>query len=490
MEYLQGPIEFRERLCEALEGAEDRVWMSIAFYNERCKLMGDSGVLETLQRVAERGVEVRVLAWDCPFEGLGSSDPGNFCMTEAHVADAERLAPDVGLVFDPSPSPFHCHHTKDWIVDNTSFIGGINLKSGQHWADPDTGAPLFHDNYACVGADVAPQAVHDHQVFFAARWNALADRDDIAVRTLNVPYAHLVPRPIPQHQDPEGGEEEERPLVEFRSNVMEGLYGSSSLLGPGSESIAEFFVERIEKARSSVVIESTHIGHVPVLEALVAAADRGVDVVYVHGVWPTIPESKEARKFRSGVESRYTRVFELTVELSQHPNVTYVTVLAPLDAVQLIEILPSRANNVSGRVPKHLHSKLALFDQCHWITGSANQIDLSLSSDPKAGHTETALSVTHDPASTSAVWNRVLHEYGLPEGTSPRGVAETARSNQRAWIEGRELVGNVVALDLAWVFGEMDLEVGHDLPRMDLKLFSTWRAGAEATGGVSTSSNL
>merc|ERR1711916_50018 len=135
-------------------------------------------------------------------------------------------------------------------------------------------------------------------------------------------------------------------------------------------------------------------------------------------------------------------------------------------------------------------SKLALFDQCHWITGSANQIDLSLSSDPKAGHTETALSVTHDPASTSAVWNRVLHEYGLPEGTSPRGVAETARSNQRAWIEGRELVGNVVALDLAWVFGEMDLEVGHDMPRMDLKLFSTWRAGAEATGGVSTSSNL
>merc|ERR1711916_343835 len=116
--------------------------------------------------------------------------------------------------------------------------------------------------------------------------------------------------------------------------------------------IAEFFVERIEKAKSSVVIESTHIGHVPVLEALVAAADRGVDVVYVHGVWPTIPESKEARKFRSGIESRYTRVFELTVELSQHPNVTYVTVLAPLDAVQLIEILPSRANNVSGRVPK------------------------------------------------------------------------------------------------------------------------------------------
>lgn len=420
-------------LLRLVDNATTRCWVSVAFFVQEFEFCDGSGgkprgFFALLQAAAERGVNVRVIFWSATFEGKGGGvETSVFADTPEHRAVCAERMPGVRVLFDPSPSRVHCHHTKSFVVDDTSMIGGINLElqpefptsTGEGWL------PARWDNYLRIDDEAA---CHAHRQFFAARWNCSpgfnAGRGDVALSAADAAADRGTPWPA----DLAAAARTAADSVRLLANVPVGHYsrpggaaaagGSATTmdLSDGRAEIVEWYLETVGRAQQAVLIESTHFGHAPILRALLAAAERGVRVVYTHGPVHAPVVRREIAKFRQlyaaaggteaavlahGEAGRYTGVWWLGLALARHPNFTTLCVcdagLPSGDAVAAIRKangLPAMPTLAGGNTPLMLHSKLTVVDSRHFTTGSANHVDISLERTPDCGHTELNVGVS------------------------------------------------------------------------------------------------
>ena len=151
---LIGGHEAFGRIAEAVDAARERVWLTVAFYADDFHVPDGRGLFELLGSAAARGVDVRALFW------RPNPDSINYGRVfEGPLADESRLK----ARWDSSAGPY-CHHQKSWMVDDTAFVGGINL----------TGKALErHDAYLELKGPSAADVARN----FVQRWNGATERD-------------------------------------------------------------------------------------------------------------------------------------------------------------------------------------------------------------------------------------------------------------------------------------------------------------------------
>jgi len=181
VEFLLGHLELRKSLVKDLERVSQRLWIEVSFFGRAFEFEPGLPFFETLESVAQRGVDVRVLFWDNLFDGLGGVSKSVFQMTPANRELCAQRMPSVHVMWDPSPTSAHCHHVKAFIFDDVSYVGGIIMSPGHcglvSLVDPSSrifrkteAHPMIHDNFIRVEAC---DATLQHRRAFAGRWNGI-----------------------------------------------------------------------------------------------------------------------------------------------------------------------------------------------------------------------------------------------------------------------------------------------------------------------------
>ncbi len=109
---IDGAVAF-DRICEAIERAEHRVWGTVAFLEHGVAMPGNRGtIFEVLHAASQRGVDVRVVFWRSSVVGADEHFPG----TEAQLAWLDHHRYGFLARWDALPGN-GCVHQKSWLID-------------------------------------------------------------------------------------------------------------------------------------------------------------------------------------------------------------------------------------------------------------------------------------------------------------------------------------------------------------------------------------
>ena len=251
------------RIAEAVDAARERVWLTVAFYADDFHLPDGRGLFELLESAAARGVDVRALFW------RPNPDSINYGRVfDGPLADGSRLK----ARWDSAVGPY-CHHQKSWLVDDTAFVGGINLTSK---------ALGRHDAYLEVNG---PSAV-DVAQNFAQRWNGATERDpseDLLVSAKT--YAPRGPSTV----------------------QVQRMFGDD-------RSILDQYERAIDAAEQSIYIENQAIPIPRLAQRLDKALARGVDVLML------VPAIPEEGVYAARQDPSRRALFEGLEALGRRPN--------------------------------------------------------------------------------------------------------------------------------------------------------------------------
>jgi cardiolipin synthase A/B len=385
---VDGEPAFR-RICEAVEGARRRVWVTVAFLDHDVLMPDGRGTFfDVLDRAATRGLDARVLFWrepELPRLAPGSS---HFAGTDEEQRGLHARGARFRARWDHLPR--YCHHQKSWVIDagepgELAFVGGINLDRGSvvpPGHPPRPGEPSVHDAYLEIAGPASTDVAHN----FVQRWNGASERDrpdgcwpqaraagDLAFPSRLAAPAGDMP-------------------VQITRTVRAGRY-SSAVAAPGASpfrveageaSVLEQYLAAIDAAREGIYVENQFLASVPVLARLAAAVQRGVEVVIVLPGVP-MPTVRAAR-----AEPRAAPFFDALAALGMRPNFTLAG-LASTDPA-------GRRHDV------YVHAKIMLIDDAWATIGSTNILTRSFHAD-----TELNASFWHPPTV------RVLREALLRE---------------------------------------------------------------------------
>jgi cardiolipin synthase len=157
--------------------------------------------------------------------------------------------------------------------------------------------------------------------------------------------------------------------VQITRTVAAGLYradaatpgGKAFPIAGGEHGVLEQYLAAIAAARRTVYVEDQAIGSPAVVDALQAAVERGVDVVFlVPGI--AHPAFVAARR-----EARAAFFFEKLARLGSHPRFTLAALAAP------------RADGGADEI--YVHAKIMVVDDDWGTIGSANVADRSFRED-------------------------------------------------------------------------------------------------------------
>jgi cardiolipin synthase len=251
------------RIAEAVDAAQERAWLTVAFCADDFRLPDGRGLFELLEGAAARGVDVRALFW------RPNPDSINYGRVfDGPLADGSRLK----ARWDSSVGPY-CHHQKSWMVDDTGFVGGINLTAK---------ALERHDVYLEVNGPSAADVAHN----FVQRWNGATERD---------PSEDL---PLPSEVFASCGP----------STVqIQRMFGDD-------RSILEQYELATDAAERSIYIENQAIPIPRLAQRLDKALARGVDVLLL------VPAIPEAGVYASRQDPSRRALFEGLETLGRHPN--------------------------------------------------------------------------------------------------------------------------------------------------------------------------
>lgn len=251
------------RIAEAVDAARERVWLTVAFYADDFHLPDERGLFELLENAVARGVDVRALFW------RPNPDSINYGRTFAGpLAAGSRLK----ARWDSAVGPY-CHHQKSWMVDDTAFVGGINLTAK---------ALERHDAYLEVNGPSATDVAHN----FVQRWNGATERD---------PSEDL---PLPS----EG-------LAACGPSTVQ----IQRMLG-ADRSILEQYEQAIDAAERSIYIENQAIPIPRLAQCLEKALSRGVDVLML------VPAVPEEGVYAARRDPSRGALFQGLEALGRHPN--------------------------------------------------------------------------------------------------------------------------------------------------------------------------
>lgn len=233
---LIGGAEAFARIAEAVDAARRRVWLTVAFYADDFRFPDGRSLFELLESAAARGVDVRAVFW--------RPNPESATYGRTYAIDSPAR-PGLKMRWDRAVGPY-CHHQKSWMVDDTGFVGGINLTAK---------ALERHDAYAEVKGPCATDVAHN----FVQRWNGASEPH--ASDDLPLPTTVLAPR----------GNSTVQIQRMFRDD----------------RSILEQYERAIDAAERSIYIENQAIPIPAIAARLDAALKRGVEVLLLV---PAVPE--------------------------------------------------------------------------------------------------------------------------------------------------------------------------------------------------------
>jgi phosphatidylserine/phosphatidylglycerophosphate/cardiolipin synthase-like enzyme len=260
---LIGGAEAFGRIAEAVDAARERVWLTVAFYADDFRFPDGRGLFDLLEGAAARGLDVRAVFW------RPNRESAHYGRT--HPIDAPAR-PGVKRRWDRAVGPY-CHHQKSWLVDDTGFVGGINLTAV---------ALERHDAYVEVDGPSATDVAHN----FVQRWNGASEPH--AADELPLPAAVCAPRGNSTVQ-------------------IQRMFGDD-------RSILEQYERAIDAAERSIYIENQAIPIPRLAARLEAALKRGVEVLLL------VPAVPEAGVYAARRDPARRDLFAGLEALGRHPN--------------------------------------------------------------------------------------------------------------------------------------------------------------------------
>jgi cardiolipin synthase A/B len=287
---IDGEPAFR-RICEAIEAAKHSVWATVTFMWAACQMPdGRGSPLDVLNRVAERGLDVRIIFWR-PDPETESLKTNAFWGAPEHFALLRESASSIRIRWDRA-QPGYCQHQKSWLIDagteaETMFVGGINLNPNSVVAPGHRGKGQNHDVYVELAG---PSAVDVHHNF-VQRWNEASERHLIDGRwgagsENDLPFPTRVP-------DRKGNA-----IVQIQRTIPSGRYSNGHAtpdgivfnIKAGELSNFDQYCSAIGVARRSIYIENQYVAVPEIIECLHQALLRGVEIVAVIPAEGKIPE--------------------------------------------------------------------------------------------------------------------------------------------------------------------------------------------------------
>jgi len=362
---IDGEPAFR-RICEAVEGAQRSVWVTVAFLQRDVRMPdGRGSVFDVLDAAASRGLDVRVIFWRSAEQER--EKPGIHFFGDA---EQRRWLEARGSRFlarwDALPRTL-CHHQKSWLLDaghpgETAFVGGINLgdASISPPGHPERTCGDIHDLYVEVRGPCASDVHHN----FVQRWNETSERDreDGVWPPGQGSEADL---PFPEKPSPRAGSVP----AQITRTVREKTY-TRGVAAPeaepfdvaaGETSVLEQYVAAIEAARRSIYVEDQAIGSPIIVERLHEALARGVEVAFL------VPYHAHPEFVRARRNPRYAAWFERLHELAHR------------ERFLLAGIASNRPGG--GYHDVYVHAKIMLVDDVWATIGSTNVADRSFRGD-------------------------------------------------------------------------------------------------------------
>jgi phosphatidylserine/phosphatidylglycerophosphate/cardiolipin synthase-like enzyme len=428
---VDGEPAFR-RICQAVEAARRRVWVTVAFLDHDVQMPdGRGSVFDVLDRAAARGVDVRMLFWREPELPRLAPDSSHFAGTDDERAELHARGARFRARWDHLPR--YCHHQKSWVIDagepgELAFVGGINLDRASvvpPGHPPRADKPSVHDVYLELAGPASSDVAHN----FVQRWNQASDRDRADGCWPDRTAADDLP--FPARLAAVAGDAP----VQITRTVRAGRYtsevpapGAASFpIAAGEASVLEQYLTAIDAAREGIYVENQFLASVPVLARLAAAVQRGVEVVVVLPGIP-MPAVRAAR-----AEPRAAPFFDALAALGMRPNFTLAALATPDRAGRRHEV--------------YVHAKIMLIDDAWATIGSTNILTRSFHAD-----TELNASVWHPPT-VRALRETLLREHtGIDTGAMDLPAAlqafvESAAVHRDRHARGLEVTGLAYAID-------------------------------------------
>ena len=343
--FIDGP-QIMRRIGEAIAHARHSVWLTVAFYSDDF-LIPDSQepLFDILDRAVARGVDVRLLIWRPNPETAPS--PRMFGGSAEQRALLGKRGSRFKIRWDRAATVF-CQHQKSWVIDagqpsETSFVGGLNLTSV---------AMRLHDVYVEVTGPSATDVRHN----FVERWNEASER--------HAPDGNWMcdgSDELP-HADRTG-----EPCGPSTVQIQRMLDPSRYVAARVERSILEQYQRAIDAARRTIYLQNQAIPMPEVARHLLAAVERGVDVVML------VPAIAEQYVYEARHDPEQAARFWGIEALGRYENFTLAG-LAEFHA--------------GTRRAAYVHAKMMLIDDVWATVGSCNLHPFSL-----AGHTEMNASI-------------------------------------------------------------------------------------------------
>ena len=429
---VDGEPAFR-RICEAVEAARSRVWITVAFIELDMQMPdGRGSFFDVLDRAVSRGVDVRVIFWR-PVE-LNPLETGAYF--EGSEGERRWLAErDSRFLarWDCLPAG-DCQHQKSSLIDaglegEVGFVGGINLERAS--VAPPGHSPREEGDIHDVYVELRGPAVTDIHHNFVQRWNEASERNRGDVAWLvDTDSGDLT---FPQLASPAAGDA----VVQVTRTVQAGRYhdgtatpgGERYTIADGETSVFDQYIAAIDRAERTIYVEDQAIGSPKIVGHLKAALERGVAVVFVVP-GNAHPEYRAARKIAA-----------------TKPFFDLVASLGDFDHFLLAGIASNRATG--GYYDVYVHAKIMLIDDAWATIGSTNVADRSF-----FGDTELNASFWHRPTAR-ALRCELLEKHlgsdtsGLDDVAALALMRERARRNQGRRARGERLEGLAFAIDPA-----------------------------------------
>jgi cardiolipin synthase A/B len=334
-----------QRIGEAIETARDRVWATITFMWPGVQMPnGQGSPLDVLERAARRGVDVRVIFWR-PDLQTKSFEKNAFWGSSEHFELLRERHPHVNIRWDRA-APGYCQHQKFWLIDADmddaiAFVGGINLNPHSMVSPGHAGEGQNHDAYV----EFSGPSVADVQHNFVQRWNEVSERHSNdgcwgKLGETDLPF----PLRLPEHCGHVTVQVQRTVHRDRYQNGHAPVNGSAFEIAQGERTNLEQYILAIQSAQRSIYIENQSLDVFEIINALLLALERGVEVVLL---MPGVLE-------RDQTPERKT----LFAELGRYDHFTLAGI-AGLDAD-------------GRRKPVYVHSKLMLIDEVWATVGSAN----------------------------------------------------------------------------------------------------------------------
>jgi len=293
---------------------------------------------------------------------------------QQELKQAGMLDANLTIQWTPSsPDKHHCHHEKTFIFnpgkkDSIVITGGVI--PGVSWDGPQGHANGSHSNHdVCV--ELQGPSAWDVAAAFHSRFIACPKDAPYFCSSSRKPH-HLDLPPFPTHDNALGSAtcQVQRSL---RPNLVSAIGPTGFDPRGGEGSILQQWLQAIDGAKTLIYIEQQHFVHVALMEALLRALKRGVQIIYLR------PGKLHPNVVLQDPVQKHEVVQAAFLGKCRPPYEQACTKLCPqFDAFDNWSFCSLVFPGHIRRRTVHVHSKMMIVDDKITLCGSANLVDISM----------------------------------------------------------------------------------------------------------------